>query len=1095
MSGPTRWTVATAALLTAAPGPASAAAPETWDVTDTAQPFVEATFDLREGTWMSLDVSPDGRTIVFDLLGDIYTMPAAGGEARPILDGPAMQRSPVFSRDGRSIAFISDRGGSDNVWVARADGSEAAPVTHETVDLLTGPAWGPDDDSVAAAWMESSVARLHASEIRLYDLRGGKAGRVLVEAPANRENVHEVEFSPDGRHAYYTEKVSAPSASVVYIDANHANYAIRRRDLTNGATETVVAGFGGATTPRLSPDGHRLAFVRRVKDRTVLFVHDLESLEQRPLFDGLDRDAQADFIGQGHYYPRYAWFPDGRHLAIWARGRIHRVDARSGASTEIPFRATARHRITMAPRFEHELSPATVQVRAIRQPAVSPAADRIAFFALGQVWQQALPIGEPRRIGRGSDFEFEPAYAPDGARIAYVTWNDERGASLNVVAAAGGVPRAVMRSRGVLRQPAFSPDGTTLVYRVGSGDKCMGGFHERPGLYLVPVTGGASRRIAGEGDAPRFSPDGRRVLFTTTSYEGDDTVERLESVTIGGHDRRTHAIARGADTSELRLSPDARWIAFRERQQYYLAPYRETGAPLDVGARSTSVPVTALTALGGYGLTWRGDAGAAYWMLGPDVYRHDVAAGAERETLTPFAAIRLTVPGDAPQGLVAFTNARVVTMRGDEVIERGTVLVDGNRIAAVGESGAVEVPASARVIDAGGRTVMPGLVNMHGHIDDCYYSSAGLMPQKEASMYASLAFGITTNYDPYTSELARYAAAEMNLAGVRVGPRTINSGSVAYGRSGKSDAVYVPIESYADAQRFMARKSALGGRVVKSYRQPARRQRQQLVKAGREAGIMLDAEGESHLYNNVTMVLDGYTAIEHNFPVATYYDDLVQLLAHSQTATTPTLIAHFGELMGENYIYQTTRPWEDERLRTYVQSTTSGYSPLATPYAGPPYARGMTTIHVAEELWDVGFRAAARSMKRLDDAGVLVNAGSHGQVHGIDQHWEMWLLASGGMSPHRVLRTSTLNGARTLGLERQIGSLEPGKLADLIVLDADPLEDIRNTNSVRYTMVNGRLYDARSMHEIGNYDRRRSRFFWELADYTGLDWNETWAEH
>jgi hypothetical protein len=383
---------------------------------------------------------------------------------------------------------------------------------------------------------------------------------------------------------------------------------------------------------------------------------------------------------------------------------------------------------------------------------------------------------------------------------------------------------------------------------------------------------------------------------------------------------------------------------------------------------------------------------------------------------------------------------------------------------------------------------------MHGHIDDCYYSSAGLVPQKEPSMYASLAFGITTNYDPYSSELARYSATEMNQAGVRVGPRSINVGSVAYGRAGKSDGVYLPVESLDDARRYMARKSALGGRVIKSYRQPARAQRQQLVKAAREAGIMVDIEGESHFYNNVTMVLDGHTAIEHNFPVANYYDDLVQLMARAGSATTPTLIVNFGELMGENFIYQHTRPWEDPRLRTFVQATTSGYSPLATPHSGPLHARGMTTIHVADELWDIGFRAVARSMRKLDDAGVLVNAGSHGQVHGIDQHWEMWLLAQGGMSNQRVLRTATLNGARTLALERQIGSLEPGKLADLIVLDADPLADIRNSTTVRYTMVNGRLYDATSMNEIGPRPRPRTRFYWELDDYRGIAWKLPWAE-
>jgi len=538
-------------------------------------------------------------------------------------------------------------------------------------------------------------------------------------------------------------------------------------------------------------------------------------------------------------------------------------------------------------------------------------------------------------------------------------------------------------------------------------------------------------------------------------------------------------------------------VAFRDRQQYYAMPYRESGTPLEVAASTGEMPVKTLTELGGYGLTWSTDSESLYWMLGAALYSARTAelSSAPADRTPPETVIDLEVSGDVPAGAVAFTNARIITMNGDEVLEGATLVVKGNRIVGVGERDTIAVPKDATVIDASGKTMMPGLVNMHGHIDDCYYSSAGLMPQKEPSMYASLAFGITTNYDPYTSELARYSITEMNEAGIRVGPRSINSGYVAYGRSGKSDAVYVPIASYDDARRFMERKTALGGTIVKSYRQPARRQRQQLIKAGREAGIMMDIEGESHYYNDITMILDGHTAIEHNFPVATYYDDVVQLFAHSHSATTPTLIVAFGELMGENYMYQTTRAWEDPKLRAYVQAVTSGYSPLPTPYGAPPYVRGMTGVNAAEELWDIGFRSVARSMKKLDDAGVVVNAGSHGQIHGLDQHWEMWLLAQGGMSNLHVLRTSTLNGAKTLALDGQIGSLEAGKLADLIVLDANPLENIRNTNSVRYTMVNGRLYDSMSMDEVGNRPRPRTKFYWELDDYPGINWNSAWGEH
>jgi hypothetical protein len=291
----------------------------------------------------------------------------------------------------------------------------------------------------------------------------------------------------------------------------------------------------------------------------------------------------------------------------------------------------------------------------------------------------------------------------------------------------------------------------------------------------------------------------------------------------------------------------------------------------------------------------------------------------------------------------------------------------------------------------------------------------------------------------------------------------------------------------------MARKRALGGLYVKSYKQPARFQRQMLVKAGREAGVMVDVEGESHFYNNVTMILDGHTNLEHNMPVATYYDDIVQLLARAHASNTPTLIVNFGELMGENYMYQTTRAWEDPKIRTYVQETISYYSPLAALSGAPPYARAMTSIHAANEIYDIGFRSMSRSVKKLDDAGVIINAGSHGQVPGLAMHWEMALMAEGGMSNARVLRAGTLNGARTLALDRQLGSIEVGKLADLIVLDRNPLEDIHNTNSARYTMLNGRLYDSSTMNEIGNYNRPRSKFYWELNDYHGIDWNEAWS--
>lgn len=1067
---------------------ATAVSADDWDIEDTGQPYTEVEFTLSEGTWMSVDVSPDGQSLVFDLLGDLYILPAAGGQATPLTRGAAIDRTPSFSPDGTKILYLSDRSGDDNAWVINVDGSGARQITQESSYMVANPAWSADGQYIALAAVEATFANQAMSELKIYHLNGGN-GRTLVPPPENRRDIQEAVFSPDGEYVYYTQRLLDHG---IYVDANHTNYAVMRRNLHSGETEQVAGGFGSALAPQISPDSRQLAFVRRVKDQTVLFVQDLETGQQRPVYAELARDQQADFYQQGVYYPGFDWFPDGAHIAIWGKGKLYRVAVATGEAAEIPFTAESRHRIISTPRFADPLAPQEIEVRTARQLAVSPDGRQLVFHAHGHLWRKPLPDGEPQRLSSASDWEFEAAFSADGKQLVYVGWNDEQGSSLNVISSRGGKSKTLLRSRGVLRQPAFSPDGKLIVYSIDEPNKGMGGYRARPGLYLINTDGNTTdepRRLGEPAIAPRFSADGSRIYFTREAA-GDTT---LSSIDINGFDARDHAVGRTADRTELRLSPDGQWLTFKQETQYYLVPYTETGNLTTVDADSSAVPLAKLTEVTGYNLVWSPDSSAVYWNLGSELYRAEVSTEFLLANQPPaaYARLGLTVKANPPEGLVAFTGGRVITMRGDEVIDEGTVLVEDNRIVAVGPVDEVTVPADAYVVDTRGKTVMPGLVDMHGHIDCCYYE--GLMPQKHASQYAAAAYGVTTNYDPYTSELSAYTTTEMQQAGSLVAPRFISTGRVIYGRAGKGDHAYVPLREYADSEHTMERKRALGGRVIKSYKQPSRRARQQLVKAGRSAGVMVDAEGESQFYLGLSAFLDGHMALEHCLPVATYYDDIIQLMAHSEAANTPTLNVTFGEIMGENYLYQTTRAWDDPKIKAYVQETTSGYSPTNTPYAAPLHVRSMTTLHAAEEIWDIGFRSVSRSMKRLDDAGVLVNSGSHGQVFGLAMHWEMMSMAQGGMSNHRILRTATMNGATTLGLQDQIGSLEPGKLADVIVLEKNPLDDIENSNSVSYTMINGRLYDSLSMNEIGNYDRPRSKFYWELPDYHGIDWNEAWS--
>jgi imidazolonepropionase-like amidohydrolase len=212
--------------------------------------------------------------------------------------------------------------------------------------------------------------------------------------------------------------------------------------------------------------------------------------------------------------------------------------------------------------------------------------------------------------------------------------------------------------------------------------------------------------------------------------------------------------------------------------------------------------------------------------------------------------------------------------------------------------------------------------------------------------------------------------------------------------------------------------------------------------------------------------------------VAPLYDDVIQLWKNSHTANTPTLIVAYGALNGENYWYQHTNVWEKERLLRF------------TPRAIID-TRSRHRTMAPEEEYENGHILVSKSLKKLSDAGVTINMGAHGQIQGIGAHWEIWMMAQGGMTPLEALRTATLNPATSLGLDNWIGSLQPGKLADLIILDKNPLESIYNTESVHYTMINGRLYDAETMNEVGNYDKKRTPFFWELAkNGDAFPWHE-----
>ncbi|MBU0826165.1 MAG: amidohydrolase family protein [Alphaproteobacteria bacterium] len=1067
---------------------------------DRTVPAKEVALTLDEGSWMSVDVSPDGRLIAFDLLNDIYVMPADGGDAVPVHVGSATQRNPVFSPDGQSIAFISDENGADNIWVSALDGSAARAVTSEVEDMMAAPAWAADGRSLYAVKMAMPFADIRSSEINRYDIATGAETRV-VATPASGKDVQEPRASGPNGDVWFTERVGGKH--FVFVNTAEGIFSIKRRDGRTGAVQAAIGGLGGATTPQPSPDGKRVAFIRRVGAKTVLFGYDVATRAQRPIYADLDRDLQADYVQHDQYFPSFDWFPDNRHVAIWGKGKLLKVDMASGKATPIPFRVTARHSVKQVLRVKQDVAPDMVEAKALQQQAVSPDGNQVIFRALGYLYTKNLADRDARPIRLTRDTataEHDPAWSRDGRTIAYVSWHDERGSELRVRTAGTDADRVIARSRGMLRSPSFAPDGKRVAFHLLAPDPSFGGYREVPGIYearldvagTAPDTMAMSRDdrllIRGAVGLIGFSDDGQNLVYRAAPDFEADRAERVMTAPHGGRgEGKEIAYAPTADSGDIVVSPDGRWVGFTHDRQAYLArlPSSTDAASITkemAGARK-------LTDVGGYELRWSADSKKLSWLIGNELHSALAAAPDQRSVAT----LRVAEKAAVPEGRIALVGARIVPMTDDDrIIEQGTILIEGNRIVAVGDMARIAIPAGTQRFDVSGKTILPGLFDAHGHIDCCY--AAGVMPRNQPTRIAALAFGVTTNFDPYSNELTSYESGEMTQVGGLIGPRWLSSGHVAYGRSGKADRVYEPLSTLDLARHYTARKQAIGGQIIKSYKLTTRAQRQYLLRAAREKDIMVDAEGASHIADNIGMILDGHTNLEHNIPVANYYDDLKQLFAASGISHTPTLIVTFGELFGENYIYQTSQSWDHPKVVRFIPDVNGYYNPIAAIGDASPLVRGTHTLHYADALYDVGWRAVGKSIAQLDQMGVPINVGSHGQASGIAMHWEMRLLAEAGMPIMRVLRGATINPARSFGYDHALGSLEPGKLADLIVLDKNPLDAIGNTDSVKYTMINGRMFDALTMDEVAPLAKKRGRFFWELDPQGAVDWKSVWEK-
>ncbi len=1041
--------------------------------------------DTDEGSWLSVDVSPDGRTVVFDLLGDLYTVPIGGGAAVPITSGMPFDGQPRYSPDGQWIAFTSDRDGAENVWIQNVATKETRQITKVRDKTMESPEWTPDGNYIVVT-IGDIVFK--PGKLWMFHVEGG-TGIQLIKKPDNLLT-NGAAFGPDGRYLWFAQRTGTWNYNAIFPQFEIAVY-----DRETGEREVRTSRYGSGIRPTLSPDGKWMVYASRFEANTGLVLREMATGDERWLAYPVQRDDQ-EAIGSRDAYPGMSFTPDSKEVVATYGGKIWRIPVDGSAPIAVPFHVTTTMALGPELSFKYPISDAPqFAAHQIRDLAPSPDGKRLAFTALDRLYVMDYPAGTPRRLTRSDEIEAQPTWSPDGQWIGYVTWR-RAGGSVAKVRSDGSAPPAVLTTTlATYQEPAWSPDGSRIVVVRGPAEpRRIEGGPEAPGtaidLVSIPATGGAATLIAptfGRG-WPHFTRDTGRIFLSSDSG--------LVSLRWDGTDLKRHLAVTGpllldqdkpSPADRIVMAPSGDQAMIQSGYDVYLVTVPTVGGEVPrvslQDPNAASVPVLRLTEIGGEFSAWSADARTVYWGLGGAVFAVDVAAAKSfhQEIATELKAlaadttaaakaradsvskrkfepsehlVAVSVPRDIPQGTVVLRGARAITMKGDEVIENADVVVRNNRIVSVGPSGSG--PAGARVIDVAGKTIMPGFVDTHSHM----WPTWGVHKEQPWMYLANLAYGVTTTRDPQTSSSDVVTYGDMVEAGQTIGPRIYSTASgIGYWLEQLRDLDHT--------REVMERYSKYWDtHYIKMYVKGNRQVRQWVIMAAKENRITPTTEGSLDTKYDLTMLFDGYPGQEHAIPTVPLYADVINAYAKSGIEYTPTLLVQYGGPSGEEWYFSKEHPYDDPKVRRFMpyehlaQKTRrrGGESPIS------PGGWFMDDEYI--------FSKTAKVAADIVKAGGKIGIGSHGEFQGLGYHWELWSVASGGMPIHDVLRMATLAGAQALGLDGDLGSLEPGKLADLIVMDRNPLENIRNTNSVRYVMKNGRLYDGDTLDEVWPRERK-----------------------
>jgi Tol biopolymer transport system component len=944
---------------------------------------------VREGTSMALALSPDRQTIAIDLQGGLWTLPVSGGAAKRIIDEYYDARQPSWSPDGKRIAFQAYRDGTWRIWTVTPDGRDPVAVTSGPFDDRE-PHWSPDGTRLAF-----SSDRGGNYDIWVIEL----ASKQLTQITKHPANDYSPSWSPDGGEiAFVSNRTPGPGV-----------YAIR----PGGSERLHAEAQGNVGAPSWTPDGKDLVYGVTAAGRARHMV------------------GRREIASNEDVFPFRAQWISSAEFLYTADGRIKRRSFdRNTPSSVVNFTAT----LTVTPanyaRKKRDFNATTPRpVLGIVHPRASRDGKRVAFTALGDLWVMTIG-GKPERLTNDAAVETDPSFSPDGRSLVF---SADRAGSMDLYIRdlQTGQDRRLTTSPEAEMGGAWSPDGTRIAYTSNIAFK-------QGETYVIDVKGGPPRklfdRIFGPG-FPTWSPDGKTVVISTLrpySTRFREGMNYLTALPVDGGTARLivpvehRPIGKRSGDGPI-WSPDGKHMAYVSDGLLQVMPVGATGEPAG--------PPRQLTTELADSPSWAGSDQLLY--IATDRLKLVSLDGAT----TRDVPVDLSWTPRIPAGRVVVHAGRLLDGVQSSARTDVDVVIEGHRITAI-EPHRADLHGQGRVVDATNRTVMPGLIEAHGHSHKEHGEGFGRI---------HLAYGITTVRSPGGHPYEALEDREAIDSGRRVGPRFFLNGYLLDGaRPYYPMATPAPNERVVDMELERARR--LDYDLLKTYVRLPDLLQKRAIDGAHKIGIPVSSH---EIYPAALSAVDsvehtgatsrrGYSPKQSSTGRA--YEDVIQIIAKSQMTITPT--AALGGF--QRLVAREPAVLDDPRMQLFPQWVLDA----ARPRPGQPPGGG-----------GVPPTQTFATIKALHDAGARIVAGTDSPLvaYGISLHGELEDYVTAGLTPFEALQTATVNPARLLGVEMELGTLAVGKLADLVVIDGDPLADIKNTRRVRTVIKNGEIYEVASL--------------------------------